>query len=166
MILKIDVSDFKGIEGSSGLDIPALESKIGSCFASKDLMVCDVARVALTFVSKTDIKYLNSMYRDVPEPTDVLSFPLWEEDGVFSPPPWREELPLGDVVVSPEFVRDNAGSGKIAYDGEMVLVVIHGILHLVGFDHDTEERRIAMWDLQERLRDSYFSGRSDEDWED
>jgi probable rRNA maturation factor len=166
LILKIDVSDSEGDEGSSGLDIPALESEIGSCFAAKDLMACDVASVALSFVSKTEIKGLNAVYRNVPEPTDVLSFPLWEENGVFSPPPWSGEVPLGDVVISPEFVRNNADSEGIGYDGEMALVAIHGILHLVGFDHDTEERRIAMWGLQERLRDGYFRRRSDEDWED
>jgi probable rRNA maturation factor len=125
----------------------------------KGLLVCDVAQVALSFVSKDEIKGLNAVYRNVSESTDVLSFPLWEEDGVFSPPQWGGELPLGDVVISPEFVRDNAHSSDTGFDGEMALVAIHGILHLVGFDHDTDERMTAMWSVQERMREGYFRRR-------
>ena len=166
MILKIDISAFGEDAGPESLDVPALESEMGHSPEIEDLLECGVARVALSFVSKAEIKNLNVRYRSVPEPTDVLSFPLWEEDGVFSPPPWQDELPLGDVVISPEFVRDNARSLGVGCDREMALVVIHGILHLVGFDHDTEERRTVMWDVQERLREGYFRRRIDGDWED
>ncbi|MDR3076223.1 MAG: rRNA maturation RNase YbeY [Synergistaceae bacterium] len=112
------------------------------------------ANAALTFVSDGEMKNLNARYRDTDEPTDVLSFPLWEEEGRFAPPGW-DELPLGDVVVSPDFVRRNAGRENIGYNNEMARMVVHGVLHLVGFDHDTEDRRAAMWEIQERAVANY-----------
>ena len=103
---------------------------------------------ALTFVTDDEMKGLNEKYRGIGESTDVLSFPLWEEEGRFVPPASWSELPLGDVVVSPNFVRANAENEDISYNIEMARIVIHGILHLVGFGHDTGWRRDEMWKLQ------------------
>jgi probable rRNA maturation factor len=100
---------------------------------------------------------LNDMYRHVQEPTDVLSFPLWEEEGVFAPLASWSDLPLGDIVISPEYVRENAKRVGAGYEGELALVIIHGFLHLIGFDHDTDEREREMWEIQEKLRDDYLA---------
>jgi probable rRNA maturation factor len=159
LILKIDVPEDHTAD--AGIDLPALASEVGLYLESTGLRERDVVRVVLSFVSSDEIRGLNAMYREVQEPTDVLSFPLWEEDGAFSPPSWGDELPLGDVVISPECVMNNALSEGAGYEGEIALVAIHGILHLIGFDHDTDERRVAMWGVQERLRDGYLNRRAD-----
>ncbi|MDR1510767.1 MAG: rRNA maturation RNase YbeY [Synergistaceae bacterium] len=112
--------------------------------------------VALTFVTDDDMKSLNEKYRGVGGSTDVLSFPLWEENGRFVPPASWSELPLGDVVVSPNFVRANAENEDIGYNIEMARIVIHGVLHLVGFGHDTDRRRDEMWGLQEEILKKYL----------
>jgi probable rRNA maturation factor len=112
--------------------------------------------VALTFVTDDEMKILNEKYRGIGESTDVLSFPLWEEGGRFVPPASWSELPLGDVVVSPNFVRANARREDIGYNIEMARTVIHGILHLVGFGHDTGRRRDEMWNLQEDILKKYL----------
>jgi probable rRNA maturation factor len=111
---------------------------------------------ALTFVTDDEMKGLNEKYRGIGESTDVLSFPLWEEEGRFTPPDEWGELPLGDVVVSPNFVRANAEKEDISYNIEMVRIVIHGVLHLVGFGHDTGRRRDEMWNLQEDILKKYL----------
>ena len=108
--------------------------------------------VSLSFLDKTEMQTLNFKYRDTDTATDVLSFPLWEdENGHFAPPEDWTELPLGDIAVCPEVVISNAAeNGKEPYE-ELALVIFHSILHLTGYDHDTEERKNEMWTLQDEL---------------
>jgi len=113
------------------------------------------ASVAVACVSNDEMRELNARYRGFDEATDVLSFPLWEEEGHFAPPLNWEKLPLGDVVISPDFVRANAAKENIGYNYEMARIVVHGVLHLVGYDHDTEERERLMWELQESIVANY-----------
>jgi probable rRNA maturation factor len=115
----------------------------------------DEATVALTAASAEYMASLNSDYRGMSEPTDVLSFPLWEKDGIFAPPDGWDVIPLGDVVVSPEIVLHNAERENIGYNNEMARMIIHGVLHLIGFDHDTKERYEDMWASQESILVNY-----------
>lgn len=108
---------------------------------------------SLVYVTATEIQDLNARYRDMDRPTDVLSFPLWEEEGFFAPPSFDGvgELVLGDIVVCPEVVQRQAIEAGGSVLSENLLVVIHGFLHLIGFDHATEEERERMWALQEDI---------------
>ena len=107
---------------------------------------------ALTFADKEEMRAVNFRYREVDAPTDVLSFPLWEnEEGLYIPPEDWQELPLGDVLVCSEVVISNAVENSKQPDEELALVIFHAMLHLTGFDHDTEERRKEMWALQDGL---------------
>lgn len=108
--------------------------------------------VSVATVGEDEMKNLNSSYRNCDAPTDVLSFPNWEEDGRFSPPDWSD-VPLGDVVVCPSVVERNAREHGVSFDSEMALMVFHSVLHLVGYDHDREDREREMWSIQERFRD-------------
>jgi probable rRNA maturation factor len=75
-----------------------------------------------------------------PGPTDVLSFPLGEVDE------GGRQL-LGDVVIAPEVAaRNNPGDP----DGEVRLLLVHGILHLLGYDHEADAEKALMWARQER----------------
>jgi probable rRNA maturation factor len=76
--------------------------------------------VAIEFVDADRITELNAQHRGKPKPTDVLSFPI-DEDEVYGP---RE---LGDVVICPEYTED------------LLEAVVHGVLHLTGMDHETDE---------------------------
>jgi probable rRNA maturation factor len=144
------------------MDIGLLSDEIGKTLAT----VLDEmeATVALTCLKDDEIKRLNGRYRNLDEATDVLSFPLWEEGGRFTPPDSWESVPLGDVVVSPDFVRRNAERENIGYNNEMARIVAHGVLHLVGYDHDTDENRRKMWALQERIVENFI--KSSDAWED
>lgn len=114
------------------------------------------AEVSVTLLSPEEMEEQNRIHRGLPEPTDVLSFPLWEEEGEFRPEKGMPVLPLGDIVICPEFVRKNAPS-EAAFLEEMALMLAHGFLHLLAWDHDTDERTAAMDGAQEKLSRSLLA---------
>ena len=95
--------------------------------------------LSLSFVTEDEIAELHQRYLGEPGPTDVLAFPqdAPSEDG--------EPRLLGDVVVCPEYAE---AQGR-ELDAELRLLVVHGILHLLGYDHEDEEDRRLMWERQE-----------------
>lgn len=121
----------------------------------------ETVTVSLTFCGCDQIRALNSQYREVDASTDVLSFPLWEnQDGLFEPDETMSELPLGDIVVCLDEVAKNAGeNGKTAFE-ELALVVFHGVLHLIGYDHDTESKQAEMWALQDEMVSRFVAEQS------
>lgn len=97
------------------------------------------AELSLAFVPEEEIAGLHERYLGEPGPTDVLAFPLGDADG-------EGMRLLGDVVIAPDYAartRDDLGA-------ELRLLLVHGILHLLGHDHEDEAERAAMWALQER----------------
>ena len=97
--------------------------------------------LSILLVDNNSIRELNSSYRGVNEPTDVLAFSQTEGD--FIP---REEV-LGDVVLSLDKAQEAADRFHCALDKELLLYLIHGVLHLLGFEHNNkalhkEERRL------------------------
>ncbi len=110
------------------------------------------SELSLTFVSDQEIQQLNSQYREADRPTDVLSFPQW--DDAF------DEYPLlGDVVVSVEMAQRQALDHHLALDEELILLVIHGILHLLGWDHDNPDDEREMQEKTGELFERIFPGR-------
>ena len=107
----------------------------------------ETAEISLSFVSPEEIRELNRDYRNVDEATDVLSFPLLENEPVSVP-----ELPLlslGDIVICPEETA-RLHPELDSYEA-ICLMISHSFLHLLGYDHDTEEKQAEMWSLQEEI---------------
>jgi len=102
------------------------------------------SELSLSFVGAEEIAELHERFMDEPGPTDVLSFPLDEVDEANG----REGVRLlGDVVVAPsEAARNNPDDPN----AELRLLVVHGILHLLGYDHEEDGARARMWERQER----------------
>lgn len=98
------------------------------------------AELSVSFVTEEEMADLHIRYMAEEGPTDVLSFPLDEadEDGV---------RVLGDVVIAPAVAARNNPADPAS---EMRLLLVHGILHLLGHDHEEEGERAAMWAIQER----------------
>ncbi|MCF7935382.1 MAG: rRNA maturation RNase YbeY [Synergistales bacterium] len=117
------------------------------------LLQIPTVEVALVILPPAEVQDINEQYRGFDEPTDVLSFPLWENNGSFSPPLDWAEVPLGDIVLCPAVIRENAAFHQVQLVQESLLVLIHGFLHLLGWDHDTSEREAAMWKVQQRYLD-------------
>jgi len=98
--------------------------------------------VAITVVNDMSIHELNQKYRGIDAPTDVLSFESKEID------PETGHLFLGDVIISIETAaRQSSAAGHLLI-AEIQLLTIHGILHLAGFDHNSEESKLVMWRAQ------------------
>jgi rRNA maturation RNase YbeY len=89
--------------------------------------------LSLSFVDPDEMADLHERYLHEPAPTDVLSFSM-DEDGL-----------LGDVIVCPTVAAGNNPDR----DAELRLLVVHGTLHLLGYDHELDEERAVMWAKQE-----------------
>lgn len=101
--------------------------------------VPDEAELSVLYVEAEHIRRLNKRYAGKDEPTDVLAFPLMEQPG-----PADEDYLLGDVVICPEIALGNAEKlGRSASD-ELDTVLVHGTLHLLGYDHQGTEDKARM----------------------
>lgn len=105
--------------------------------------------VGVTLVDDEAIAALNEQYRSVAGPTDVLSFPLWTRDQLAevraNPDKYPERpLLLGDVVISLETARRQAEEYGHSFGREVAFLLVHGILHLLGYDHEDDESRAEM----------------------
>lgn len=100
------------------------------------------------------LQQLNRDYRGIDAPTDVLSFSA-QEDGAEDGPAFvtapEAEAYLGDVIISyPMAERQAAAAGHPVQD-ELCLLAVHGVLHLLGYDHATPEEESAMWAVQDEI---------------
>ncbi len=109
--------------------------------------------LSVSLVTREEMADLQRRYLGEPGPTDVLSFPL-DDPGTRGGRPGRhprgaapdgEPRLLGDVVICPEVAAEQGGP-----ESEVRLLLVHGILHLLGYDHEREEERAEMWALQDR----------------
>jgi probable rRNA maturation factor len=96
--------------------------------------------LSVSFVEEAEIEDLHVRYMDEPGPTDVLSFPLDDVDE-------GGTRLLGDVVIAPAVATRNNPSDPQA---ELRLLLVHGILHLLGYDHEDGAEKAEMWTRQER----------------
>ena len=111
------------------------------------------SELSVMIVDDAHMRHLNREWRGKDRPTDVLSFPQLETDaGPFAD---EEEVPLGDVVISIDTARAQAEAGGWTLDEELNRLLLHGVLHLLGYDHENggeEERRMKAEEL--RLADA------------
>jgi probable rRNA maturation factor len=123
--------------------------------------------MSLLFVDETEIAGLNNEFMGADGPTDVLSFPIDGAEARDDAAPDvdaqrlgpgrseadRDDIPvlLGDVVVCPAVAKEQAPTHGGTLDDELALLVVHGVLHLLGHDHDGDEQRDAMWARQREL---------------
>ena len=115
------------------------------------------AHVSVTFCDAPYIHRLNKAYRGVDRPTDVLSFPLYE-DGDFDEIECRHGAALGDVVLSVARIREQAGELGHSFLRECAFLTVHSVLHLLGYDHERspedeelqcEKQKIIMAELEQ-----------------
>lgn len=90
---------------------------------------CSRKELSILFTGDSRIRKLNARYRDIDKATDVLSFP--QSDGGKT-----DSLLLGDVVISVETAWRQAKDHNLSFDEELVFLLIHGTLHLLGYDHE------------------------------
>ncbi|MET3504818.1 rRNA maturation RNase YbeY [Halalkalibacter oceani] len=112
--------------------------------------------VSVTFVSLERIQEINRDYRGKDQPTDVISFALNDQD--------EEELEvvaeglpnvLGDIIISVSHIRSQAEEYGHSFERELGFLTVHGMLHLLGYDHLTEEEEKDMFSRQEDILSAY-----------
>ncbi len=104
------------------------------------------AEVSLVLTGDESIRLLNRDYRGIDQPTDVLSFA--QEEGVGFPLPPDQPRLLGDVIVSLETTFSQAAKRGVTSERELAWVVCHGVLHLLGYDHQTDQELSEMQALE------------------
>ena len=112
----------------------------------------EIVEISISSLSSNDMKEQNKMHRGIDSSTDVLSFPLWENNGEFIPETDCPILLLGDILLCPEEISENAAENGKEYFEELCLVLAHSFLHLLSWDHVTEENEANMWKRQEIIK--------------
>ena len=92
------------------------------------------ATVSVAIVDEDTIRRLNAQYRNKDKVTDVLSFSLWEDENQYLPEPI-----LGDIVICYKKAQQQSQELGHSLEYEIVVLCIHGLFHLVGYDHQTDE---------------------------
>ena len=97
-------------------------------------MGCSNCEISIVITDDEDIREINKDYRNIDKPTNVLSFPMDDENMVI---PGLKIL--GDIVISEDTAIKEAQDAKITLDQRISQLLIHGILHLLGYDHEISE---------------------------
>jgi probable rRNA maturation factor len=111
-------------------------------FASKalDAIGKSGSSATIAFVSDKSIRKLNQQFRSVDKATDVLSFPADERGN------------LGDIAVSVETAAVQAKENSLSFDNEIAQLILHGLLHLSGYDHETDNGEMNRFELRLRRK--------------
>ena len=103
--------------------------------------------VSVRIVAEDEMRALNRDYRDKDKPTNVLSFPAGQVTGL----PEAEPMPIGDIVVCADVVSNEAAEQGKAPPDHWAHMLVHGTLHLLGFDHEADAEAAAMETLESRI---------------
>ena len=111
----------------------------------------DRCSVSVSFAMKNEIQRLNKTYRGIDSPTDVLSFPQYED---LSEIPEEGDILLGDVVICVEVAMEQAKEYGHSQERELLYLFTHSILHLLGYDHMDEDEKKEMRRREETVMEA------------
>lgn len=129
------------------IDHQKVEKAVHKLFS---LLELDFYELSISFVTDKEMRVLNKNYRNIDETTDVLSFSQIEDEDLVVQQEDSVTL-LGDIIISVDELRQNAAYFNEEVDVELMRLVIHGILHLLGWDHTSNEATEEMLQKQEML---------------
>ena len=142
--MSIDISNESGVE----VDNAALVRL--AAFALDQLKIHPLAELSILLVDEPTMSAYHEKYLGESGPTDVLSFPMDE----LRPPTDGEEPPLGllgDIVLCPEVAERQAGDHRRSGSEEAEYLLVHGLLHLLGYDHSNPEEEAEMFGLTDNI---------------
>lgn len=138
------------IQNESGVELDERRMQRLARFVLDRMRVHPLAELCVTAVDDETIAELNAKWMDKQGPTDVLAFPMDElRPGMVNEDP--EEGVLGDLVLCPTVAEAQARTAGHSTTEELDLLTVHGILHLLGYDHADPEEHAEMFGLQARL---------------
>ena len=139
-------------DAGSSLDLAALSDLAGHVFTQ--LNVHPDCELGITLVDIERMTTLHEDWMNEPGPTDVLSFPI-DELSPGTPDALAGPGVLGDIVICPQFAVVDAQAAGRTVDQHVQFLTVHGLLHLLGYDHATEEDYSRMFALQDELLDNW-----------
>ncbi|AXI77501.1 rRNA maturation RNase YbeY [Peterkaempfera bronchialis] len=150
--MSIDVNNESGweVDEQSVLDVAR--------YALDRMRIHPLSELSVILVDADAMEQLHIQWMDEPGPTDVMSFPMDE----LRPGKEGEELPqglLGDIVLCPEVALKQGGTAGHSMDEELQLLTVHGVLHVLGYDHEEPEEEREMFGLQKRILDDWRAAR-------
>ena len=146
------------VSNESGLDVSEAELISVARFVIGQMQVNPGAELSMVLLDSAAMADLHMRWMDLPGPTDVMSFPMDElEPG--GRPDASEPGPamLGDVVLCPQFAAEQAAAAGHDVEHELALLTVHGVLHLLGYDHAEPDEEKEMFALQRRLLDDWYA---------
>jgi len=149
------------IANESGVSVDEASIVSVARFALSAMRVDPLAELSVLIVDTESMAELHERWMDLPGPTDVMAFPMDELDGARRPD--AVDLGptlLGDVVLCPAFARDQARKAGHSLLDELHLLTVHGVLHLLGYDHAEPEEEREMFALQQELLTGYRAERA------
>lgn len=139
------------INNESGVVVDELAITSAAGHVLDSLGVNPMAELSILVVDSAAMSTLHKQWMDLDGPTDVMAFPmdtLDDKPGLGSDP---GPALLGDVILCPEVAKLQAAEAGHSTDSELYLLVTHGVLHLLGYDHGDAETEREMFELQTRL---------------
>lgn len=127
-------------------DVSPIDNELVEKWVTASLRIVGEQRNSLTvkLVNLEEIQHLNLTFRGRDKPTNVLSFS-------FEAPPECEIVYLGDIAISPEIVKNESNQQDISFRSHFAHMVIHGTLHLCGYDHENDQDAEEMEALEQRI---------------
>lgn len=148
------------IQNESGVEIDERRTQRLARFVMGRMRVHPQAELCVTAVDEETIAELNAKWMEKEGPTDVLAFPMDElRPGMVNEEP--EEGVLGDLVLCPAVAAEQAKTAGHSATNELDMLTVHGILHLLGYDHDGQEEHKEMFGLQARLLAEWLGDEAD-----
>ncbi len=147
------------LNNESGVEVDEQRLVQLARFAMDELRIHPQAELSILLVDEKTMADYHVRFMDLPGPTDVLSFPMDE----LRPPSDDDEPPLGllgDIVLCPTVTAAQAAENGRTPEGEADYLLVHGLLHLLGFDHAEPEEKKVMFDLNDRLVAAWDASRA------
>lgn len=145
------------INNESGTQVDEQRLVRLAAFALDKLRIHPQADLSLVLVDEETMAGYHERFMDLPGPTDVMSFPMDE----LRVPKDGEEPPnglLGDIVICPQFTSAQAPENGREPEEEIDYLLIHGLLHLLGYDHAEPDEKAEMFGLNDRIIDDWKAG--------
>ncbi|MBJ8346861.1 rRNA maturation RNase YbeY [Antrihabitans sp. YC2-6] len=140
------------VSNESGMDVSEEDLISVARFAIARMNVHPAAELSMVLVDLDTMADLHVRWMDLPGPTDVMSFPMDElEPGGRPDSPMPGPAMLGDIVLCPAFAATQAKKAGHSLAHELALLTVHGVLHLLGFDHAEPDEEKEMFELQNSL---------------
>ena len=146
------------VSNESGLDVSEEELISVARFTIRKMDVNPGAELSMVLLDIDSMADLHMRWMDLPGPTDVMSFPMDElEPGGRPDAPEPGPSMLGDIVLCPQFAAKQAEAAGHSLGHELALLTIHGVLHLLGYDHAEPEEEKEMFALQRQLLEEWVA---------